>query len=121
MTETIRRRRVKFDDTPLARSIGARIRQARLRAGLTQQQLAGDRDTKAYVSALENGSSKPSMAALKHPGARPDAPAIWRRPRVAVRGRTCCGDGRRPSRGSPGDQKPLRQGPRPRRSLMAWV
>jgi transcriptional regulator with XRE-family HTH domain len=64
MTETTRRRRVTTDETPLARSIGARIRQARLRAGLTQQQLAGERYTKAYVSALENGTSKPSMAAL---------------------------------------------------------
>lgn len=54
------------DDKPLARSIGARIRQERLKAGLTQQQLAGDRYTKAYVSALENGQSKPSMAALTY-------------------------------------------------------
>jgi transcriptional regulator with XRE-family HTH domain len=48
----------------LARTIGARIRRARLAAGLTQQQLAEGRYTKAYVSALENGLSKPSMAAL---------------------------------------------------------
>jgi transcriptional regulator with XRE-family HTH domain len=66
MTEATRRRRVTIDDTPLAHSIGVRIRQARLQAGLTQQQLAGDRYTKAYVSALENGSSKPSMAALNY-------------------------------------------------------
>ena len=57
------RRRVTVDDTPLARSIGARIRQARLQAGLTQQQLAGDRYTKAYVSALENGGAKAPMGA----------------------------------------------------------
>src|SRR3972149_8543878 len=75
MTETIRRRRVKFDDTPLAGSIGARIRQARLRAGLTQRQRAGDRYTKAYVSALENGSSKPSMAALNYLATRLDISA----------------------------------------------
>jgi len=37
-----------------------------LKAGLTQQQLAGERYTKAYVSALENGISKPSMAALNY-------------------------------------------------------
>ncbi len=61
---TSRRRRVTVDDRPLARSIGARIRQARLQAGLTQQQLAGGRYSKAYISALENGSSRPSMAAL---------------------------------------------------------
>ncbi len=52
--------------------LGARIRQARLRAGLTQQQLAGERYTKAYVSALENGSSKPSMAALTYLATRLD-------------------------------------------------
>jgi transcriptional regulator with XRE-family HTH domain len=69
------RRRATVDDTPLARSIGARIRQARLQAGLTQQQLAGDRYTKAYVSALENGLSKPSMAALNYLAARLEMPA----------------------------------------------
>lgn len=41
-----------------------RLREARLRAGLTQQQLAAPRYTKAYVSALEHGIAKPSMAAL---------------------------------------------------------
>ena len=40
-------------DRELAHRIGHRIREARHRAGLTQQQLAGDRYTKAYVSALE--------------------------------------------------------------------
>jgi transcriptional regulator with XRE-family HTH domain len=66
MMETTRRRRVTVDDTQLARSIGTRLRKARLQAGLTQKQLAGDRYSKAYVSALENGSSKPSMAALNY-------------------------------------------------------
>jgi tetratricopeptide (TPR) repeat protein len=60
------RRRVVVDDRPLAAAIGARLRQARLAAGLTQQQLAGDRYTKAYISALENGIAKPSMAALNY-------------------------------------------------------
>jgi tetratricopeptide (TPR) repeat protein len=50
----------------LARQIGARIREARHRAGLTQQQLAGDRYTKAYVSALETGIARPSMVALNY-------------------------------------------------------
>jgi tetratricopeptide (TPR) repeat protein len=58
------KRRVVVDNTALARSIGERIRAARLRAGLTQQQLAEGRYTKAYVSALEKGLAKPSMAAL---------------------------------------------------------
>jgi transcriptional regulator with XRE-family HTH domain len=60
------RRRVVVDDRPLAHAIGQRLRQARTAAGLTQQQLAGDRYTKAYISALENGIAKPSMAALNY-------------------------------------------------------
>jgi len=51
-------------DRPLAKRIGARIRRERLRRGLTQAALAQPRYTKAYVSALENGLIKPSMAAL---------------------------------------------------------
>lgn len=61
-----RRRRVVVDHRELARTIGARIRAARLRAGLTQPELAGDRYTKAYISALELGHAKPSMAALDY-------------------------------------------------------
>jgi transcriptional regulator with XRE-family HTH domain len=60
------RRRVVVDDSALAGRIGGRIRAARHAAGLTQQQLAGTRYTKAYVSALENGIAKPSMAALNY-------------------------------------------------------
>ena len=51
-------------DAALAQQIGQRIREARRRAGLTQQQLAGERYTKAYVSALETGIARPSMVAL---------------------------------------------------------
>jgi len=51
-------------DRPLALRIGARLRRARTQAGLTQAQLAEGRYTKAYVSALEHGLVKPSMAAL---------------------------------------------------------
>jgi tetratricopeptide (TPR) repeat protein len=65
-TTTRTRRRVVVDDRPLAHAIGQRLRQGRLAAGLTQQQLAGDRYTKAYISALENGIAKPSMAALNY-------------------------------------------------------
>ena len=54
------------DDRALAHQIGDRIREARKRAGLTQQQLAGDRYTKAYVSALETGIARPSMVALRY-------------------------------------------------------
>jgi transcriptional regulator with XRE-family HTH domain len=62
-------------DRELAHRIGARIREARHRAGLTQQQLAGDRYTKAYVSALETGIARPSMVALNHIAARLNLPA----------------------------------------------
>ena len=51
-------------DRPLAQRIGTRIRSERQRAGLTQAGLASGRYTKAYVSALETGTAKPSMAAL---------------------------------------------------------
>ena len=60
------RRRVVVDNSALARTIGSRIRHARKTAALTQSQLAGDRYTKAYISALESGLSKPSMAALDY-------------------------------------------------------
>jgi len=68
MSETLvrTRRRVVVDQRELARVIGARIRAARQAAGLTQQELAGDRYTKAYISALELGHAKPSMAALDY-------------------------------------------------------
>ena len=62
-------------DRELAKRIGQRIREARLRAGLTQQQLAGDRYTKAYVSALETGIARPSMVALTFLSQRLSLPA----------------------------------------------
>lgn len=61
-------------DRDLARRIGQRIREARQRAGLTQQQLAGERYTKAYVSALETGVARPSMVALRYLSERLGAP-----------------------------------------------
>jgi transcriptional regulator with XRE-family HTH domain len=46
--------------------VGLRIKRARLSMGLTQQALAGDRYTKAYISALENELVRPSVAALQY-------------------------------------------------------
>lgn len=43
---------------------GARLKAARVAAGMTQTRLAGGRYTKAYISALENGLSRPSVVAL---------------------------------------------------------
>ncbi len=67
--------RATEQDVALAHRIGARIREARHRAGLTQQQLAGDRYTKAYVSALETGIARPSMIALRYLSDRLGLPA----------------------------------------------
>jgi transcriptional regulator with XRE-family HTH domain len=54
------------DNRPLARDIGTNVRRLRTAARLTQRQLAEPRYTPAYVSALENGLAKPSMAALHY-------------------------------------------------------
>jgi tetratricopeptide (TPR) repeat protein len=54
-------RRPRVDTT-----VGPRLRAARHRAGLTQRQLAGDRYTAAYISALEVGLVRPSWAALTY-------------------------------------------------------
>src|SRR2546423_3572564 len=75
MPRTSAAARPSAHDTALAHRIGERIRQARHRAGLTQQQLAGDRYTKAYISALETGQAKPSMAALNFIAGRLALPA----------------------------------------------
>ena len=80
--------RPKVDDSPLARQMGERLRKARLAAGLTQTQLAEPLYTKAYISALENGLSRPSMVALRHFATRlgiqasqliNDEPTAWAR------------------------------------------
>lgn len=63
-TATKTRRRIVVDDSALAARIGERIRLARVAAGLTQSQVAQGRYTKGYISSLETGQSKPSMAAL---------------------------------------------------------
>jgi transcriptional regulator with XRE-family HTH domain len=62
---TRNRQSLAKEDLDLARQVGARLKAARARAGLTQRELAEPRYTKAYVSALENGLIKPSMAALR--------------------------------------------------------
>lgn len=75
MPRTTTSARASEKDRELAHRIGRRIREARHRAGLTQQQLAGDRYTKAYVSALETGIARPSMVALNHIAQRLNLPA----------------------------------------------
>jgi transcriptional regulator with XRE-family HTH domain len=93
-TRTRNRPSLAKDDLDLARQIGARLKVARLRAGLTQKQLAEPRYTKAYISALENGLIKPSMAALRFLarklGSEPsaflaDADSAWQRLEAELR------------------------------------
>ena len=82
------------EDRPIASAIGTRIRHERQRRKLTQAALAGARYTKAYISALEKGLSKPSIAALTYIASQLGVPmqtlvagedASWTRLEVDVR------------------------------------
>jgi transcriptional regulator with XRE-family HTH domain len=64
MVTTTKGRSLARLDRGIAEDFGRRLKAARLRAGLTQAKLAEPRYTKAYISALEHGHAKPSMAAL---------------------------------------------------------
>lgn len=69
MTEGTKQRTrhvVVVDESALAERIGARLRVARLRLAMSQRDVAGDRFTPQYVSGLERGAVKPSMAALNY-------------------------------------------------------
>lgn len=46
-------------------TLGQRLRQARLEAGLSQRQLCGDTITRNMLSQIENGTAAPSMGTLK--------------------------------------------------------
>lgn len=46
--------------------LGARLRQVRLEAGLSQRQLCGDMITRNMLSQIENGSARPSMDTLRY-------------------------------------------------------
>jgi transcriptional regulator with XRE-family HTH domain len=77
---TVQTRKAPIDGRP-----GERIREARLRRGWTQAELAGDRYTASYVSALEKGATRASMAALDYLAGRLDLPVDYfvRDPRPA--------------------------------------
>lgn len=51
-------------------TLGQRLRQARLEAGLSQRQLCGDTITRNMLSLIENGSATPSMETLRQLAAR---------------------------------------------------
>ena len=60
------RTRTKSKRPQIENTVGPRLRAARHKAGLTQRQLAGDRYTAAYISALEVGLVRPSWASLTY-------------------------------------------------------
>ncbi len=62
-------------DSP--RAVGARLREARERAGLSQRQLAFDGCTAAYISRLEAGARVPSLQMVNELAARLDVSGQW--------------------------------------------
>src|SRR6476660_938096 len=58
-----------------AKALGQRIRQLRTRKGLTQQDLAGSDYSKSYISAIEQGKTRPSLEALQRISSRLEMPA----------------------------------------------
>ncbi len=57
-------RRPRSSDTAIA--VGARVRQLRLAAGLSQAELAGEGLSRFAISKIETGASLPSLDALLH-------------------------------------------------------
>ncbi|MDQ3706553.1 MAG: helix-turn-helix domain-containing protein [Chloroflexota bacterium] len=53
-----------------ARVLGQRIRQLRTHRGLIQQDLAGEDYSKSYISAIEQGKTRPSLEALQRIASR---------------------------------------------------
>lgn len=47
-------------------SLGEKLRQARLQAGLSQRQLCGEEITRNMLSQIEHGTAKPSMSTLQY-------------------------------------------------------
>ena len=65
---------IELTKTVDAGALGARLRSARLRAGLTQSQVAGSDLSTAYVSRIEAGQRRPDPALLEAMAARLDVP-----------------------------------------------
>lgn len=57
--------------------LGARLRQARLEAGLSQRQLCGETITRNMLSLIEHGSAKPSMSTLQYLASRLGKPVSY--------------------------------------------
>ena len=58
-------------------TLGEKLKEARLAAGLSQRQLCGDRMTRNMLSQLENGSARPSMATLEYLAQQLGKPISW--------------------------------------------
>lgn len=58
-------------------TLGERIKQARLEAGLSQRQLCGETVTRNMLSQIENGTARPSMATLSYFAARLGKPVSY--------------------------------------------
>lgn len=54
--------------------LGEKIRRARMEAGLSQRQLAGEEITRNMLSLIENGTAKPSVKTLRYLAARLEKP-----------------------------------------------
>ena len=57
--------------------LGARLRQARLDAGLSQRQLCGETITRNMLSQIENGNARPSMDTLRYLAAQLGKPISY--------------------------------------------
>lgn len=58
-------------------TLGEKIKQARLEAGLSQRQLCGEEVTRNMLSQIENGSARPSMGTLSYFAARLGKPISY--------------------------------------------
>lgn len=58
-------------------TLGEKIKQARLEAGLSQRQLCGETVTRNMLSQIENGSARPSMATLAYFAAQLGKPVSY--------------------------------------------
>jgi tetratricopeptide (TPR) repeat protein len=71
------RRRRPAPLSPALKKLGERLREARIRAGISQAQLGAPYFTRAHVSAVELGKIRPAMRSLEHMARKLDKPASY--------------------------------------------
>src|SRR5215216_5722466 len=69
---------------PAGIALGARLRELRIQAGLTQSELAGARFSKEYVSQIERGKTRPTRETVQWLAARLGADASFLEHGVSV-------------------------------------